>query len=347
MKKSNNTIIICLTVIICILISSFSAIYISKDVLKTVREIVPMINKTTQVTVPVVQTTKEETTTPATTESFEETTTQEPAETTTKEESTTKEKATDKQTTKTTAKKTTAKATTKKTTKTTVKTTAKMTSKTTTKPSKEQILANYNNAVNKVISSKAGFTKVRTTDLKKLEGGALMKNSAVKNAVSDFLGVGSKTFTTSKGKSENISKASLTLSDVKDATCSSKDGKYTYTITLKDGISSFNPDSNSSPLDKTGLYVGLGDKSAYDHKTASNLAAAINNTDGASVKAVKENSTNSKCVAVVDIKSGKLQSLTISFDYSVSLTTIKYTFLSINSANGSASTKVEFKDIKW
>lgn len=240
--------------------------------------------------------------------------------------------------------------TTKKTTTTTKKatTTTKKATTTSSKLTSSQIIANYNTAINKVISSKAGYTKVRTTTLNSLEGGSLLNNKTVKNAVSDFLGVGSKTSTNDKGKAELMSKAGLTASDVSNATYSLSDGKYTYTITLKNGSSSASKSSkaNSSPVDKSGILVGTGDRSAYDHKCAENLYSAINNTSGASVESITEKTSSTKLVAVVDASTGKLTSLTVNFDYAVSLTNTKY-ILTIKSANGTATTSVKFSDFKW
>lgn len=44
--------------------------------------------------------------------------------------------------------------------------------------------------------------------------------------------------------------------------------------------------------------------------------------------------------------SGKLEKLTVSFDFAVSLTDTKY-IVTIKSANGTASTSVKYSDFKW
>lgn len=91
--------------------------------------------------------------------------------------------------------------------------------------------------MNKVISSKAGYSKTRSTKLNKLDAGALSNMGVVKNAVSGFLGVGDKTYTNAKGKSEFMSTAGLKAADVKSASYTLSGGKYTYTLVLNNGSS--------------------------------------------------------------------------------------------------------------
>ena len=202
--------------------------------------------------------------------------------------------------------------------------------------------------MNKVISSKAGYSKTRSTKLNKLDAGALSNMGVVKDAVSGFLGVGDKTYTNAKGKSEFMSTAGLKAADVKSASYTLSGGKYTYTLVLNNGSSYADSANkkNNSPVDRSGILVGTGDKSAFDHKCAANLYTAINNTDGASVKSVRESSSNVKCVAVVNASNGRLESLTVSFDFAVTLTNTKYV-VTIKNAGGSASTSVKYSGFKF
>lgn len=202
--------------------------------------------------------------------------------------------------------------------------------------------------MNKVISSKAGYSKTRSTKLNKLDAGALSNMGVVKDAVSGFLGVGDKTYTNAKGKSEFMSTAGLKAADVKSASYTLSGGKYTYTLVLNNGSSYADSASkkNNSPVDRSGILVGTGDKSAFDHKCAANLYTAINNTDGASVKSVRESSSNVKCVAVVNASNGRLERLTVSFDFAVTLTNTKYV-VTIKNAGGSASTSVKYSGFKF
>ncbi len=212
-----------------------------------------------------------------------------------------------------------------------------------------EITAYYNNAINKVISSKAGFDKSRTTVMNKLEGGALLKIPLVVDMVNDFLGVGTTTWNNTKGKQENLSKASLTAADVTQASCSEKNGVYTITMTLKDGESSANASGNkdSSPLGKSGVYAGKGDKIAYDYKNSENIHTAINGVENTSAESATQKVTGTKITATVDAKTGNLISLTANWNWAVELKTVKYTVVSIKSATGDATTTVKLTNVKW
>ena len=212
-----------------------------------------------------------------------------------------------------------------------------------------EITAYYNNAINKVVSSKAGFKKVRTTEMHNLDGGALLKIQLVVDMVNDFLGVGSDNWDNQKGKQDNLSKASLAAGDVKQASCANNNGIYTITMTLKDGNSSANASGNSdnSPLQRSGVFAGKGDKKAYDYKNSENIHTAINGVDDCTAESAIEKVTNAKITAVIDSKTGKLQSLTASWDWYVELTNVKYTIVGIKSAKGNATTTVKLTNVQW
>ena len=205
------------------------------------------------------------------------------------------------------------------------------------------IAAYYNAAVNKAVNSKAGFSKKRTTSLSNLQGGALLKMSIVVETVNDFLGVGTTEYKNTKGKVGEISKASLTASDISSATCKQSGDNYVITMTLKNGTSkaSASSKSDTTALGRTGLYSGTGDKTAFDYKNAANIHAGINNADGASVETVTENNKNIKVTATVNSKTGNIVSLNVSYDWDVSMTNVKYV-VTIKSAAGDAKTSVEF-----
>ena len=101
---------------------------------------------------------------------------------------------------------------------------------------KADIVALYNDATAKAVSAKPGFKKTVTTELQKLEMGAIGKLDMVRDAVGGFLGEGTETITATKGKaSDQLIKSTLTAADVTAATCKlSADGKYyEVTITVK------------------------------------------------------------------------------------------------------------------
>lgn len=215
--------------------------------------------------------------------------------------------------------------------------------------SKADIVACYNSAINKVVSSKAGFKKSRETVMHNLDGGALLKIQLVVDMVNDFLGVGTESWDNKKGEQNNLSKASLTEADLTGATCADNNGIYTITLNLKNGESSAKAGSNSdtSPLQRAGVYAGKGDKKAYDYKNSENIHTAINGVDDCTAESAIEKVTNTKIVAVVDSKTGKLQSLTASWDWYVELTQVKYTIVGIKQAKGNATTTVKLTNVQW
>ncbi|MBQ8576230.1 MAG: hypothetical protein IJ447_09325 [Clostridia bacterium] len=212
-----------------------------------------------------------------------------------------------------------------------------------------EITAYYNNAINKVVDSKAGFKKSRTTVMNNLEGGKLLEIDLVVKMVNDFLGVGTTQWDNKKGEQNNLSKASLTAADVTQASCADKNGVYTITMTLKDGNSSANGSGNSdnSPLKRSGLFVGKGDKKAFDYKNSENIHTAINGVDNTSAESAIEKVTGAKITAVIDSKTGKLTSLTVTWNWYVELTKVKYLVVSINQAKGNATTTVKLTNVQW
>lgn len=243
----------------------------------------------------------------------------------------------------TTAEETTVEATTVEETTAAEKTTAEAAAK--APSTTEEILALYNKAVNG--AAKAGYSKTRVCNINSLEGGAILKLQVAKDAVYSFLGVGTNSWKNTKGKAEYMGKASLAAGDVTGATCTEKDGKYTVVINVKDGKSSAPGGSDSSPLAKTGLYTGEGDKGEYDYKNAANIYYALNNTDGAALGAASLNATGGKITATINAKSGKLEKLEVKFNFSVVLTDVKYTIAKIKEGTGSATTTVTFKDFAY
>lgn len=212
-----------------------------------------------------------------------------------------------------------------------------------------EIVNYYNNAINKVINEKAGYKKSRVTEMKTLEGGALLKIQLVVDMVNDFLGVGTTDYENKKGKAEFLSKASLTVADLTAAKCDVNGDVYTITLGLKNGQSqaSASGSSDTSPLQRSGLYTGKGDKKAFDYKSSENIHTAINGVDNTSAETAKEQITNAKIVATINSKTGQMTGLTASWDWSVQLTTIKYTVVSVKAANGTATSTVKVSNFQW
>ncbi len=211
----------------------------------------------------------------------------------------------------------------------------------------DEVLACYNNAINKVITDKAGYTKKRTTTIDSLDGGALLKIQLVVDMVYDFLGEGTTDYKNDKGKAEYLSKASLTAADLTSIDFANNDGIYTITLGLKMGQSQANASgsSDTTPLQRSGLFVGKGDKKAFDYKSSENIYTAINGV--AKAESAKETVKNATIVAKVDSATGQLTSLEVKWNWDVSLTNVSYSIANVKSAKGTATSTVVVSDFKW
>ncbi|MBR5262857.1 MAG: dockerin type I repeat-containing protein [Clostridia bacterium] len=212
-----------------------------------------------------------------------------------------------------------------------------------------EIVSIYNNAVNKMISSKAGFNKTRVTNLHSLDGGALLKIQLVVDMVHHFLGVGTTYWDNHKGQQKYLSNASLTANDIRSASCTNNNGIYTITLYLKNGSSTADKSNSSdtSPLQRSGVFSGNGDFVAYDYKNAETIYTAINSLDNSKADSATEDVTNAVITAVIDSGTGNMQSLTVTWDWYVVLANVKYTVVGIKNAKGNATTTVEITDIQF
>ena len=213
-----------------------------------------------------------------------------------------------------------------------------------------EVVAYYNNAINKVIAEKAGYKKTRVTDMKKLEGGALLDIPVVVEMVNDFLGVGTTEYENKKGKAEFLSKASLTVADLTGAKNDVSGDTYTITLTLKNGQSQAvtgGTPSDNTPLQRSGLFVGKGDKKAFDYKSSENIHTAINGVENCTAESAKEQVSNAKIVAKINSKTGQMTELTVTWDWSVQLTKVKYLVASVKTADGTATSTVKVSNFQW
>ena len=205
----------------------------------------------------------------------------------------------------------------------------------------------YNNSINEVISAKAGYTKKRTTTINSLDGGALLKISIVVDMVNDFLGSGTTEYKNEKGKAEYLSKASLTKNDLSAVDIQEADGLWVITMSLKPGQSqaSASASSDSTPIQRSGLYVGKGDKKAFDYKSSENIYTAINSA--AKAESAKETVTTTSITAKIDPATNKLVELTVKWDWNVQLTNVSYSIANVKSAKGTATSTVVLNNIQW
>lgn len=215
--------------------------------------------------------------------------------------------------------------------------------------SKADIIKYYNTAMNKIVSSKAGYTKVRHTDLGQLEGAeAIMKIKIAADAVNSFLGVGDTKYVNKKGEAKFLSNAALTEADVKDAKCTDNGGIYTITLTLADGTSKADASTkvDNGSLKRSGLFVGNDDKDAYDYKSAVNIYLGLNNSGDASVQAVSEKTSKTTITIKVDSKTGNVSSVDASWHWDADLTKVKYTIVTV-SGTGHADSTVKISGFQF
>jgi len=246
----------------------------------------------------------------------------------------------------------------------TTKPTSNTAKPTTTKaPStKAEILKYYKDAVAKVNSSKAGFTKTRHTEAGKYDLPGIY--SAVKGLIDLFMGMGpDNVYTTTANKGSfggeirvdkndidrtyyYLANVKLTEADIKSATCKKSGDNYIITINLNAGSSQAGKDLkivNASPLDRSGLCMGDRDCHIFDHKSAEIIYDAIHSSPllkGAKIN-VKEKTPNSKIVATVNASTGRFSDIKITFDLECILSVGK------KDLEATGTTVVEYKDFKW
>ncbi len=212
---------------------------------------------------------------------------------------------------------------------------------------KEEIIAYYNKTINDAYAAKVGFNKERYTDNETLNAGFLLKTFG--DLIYSFMGIGAEnkyTMDVTKGQWESdvphhyLRKSTLSAADVTAAKCTESNGKYTITLDVKPGNSKASKDAkyNNSPIDKCGICVGDADKSYFDHKTAPVIYSAIGEVLSSAV--IEESYKNAKVVAVVDVATGHLVSLTVEFDIDVVID-------AAGGGNATGTTHIFYKNFKY
>lgn len=212
-----------------------------------------------------------------------------------------------------------------------------------------EIIAVYNTAINSAYDAKAGFSKERSTDNEKINGGGVVF-SAAKSLIYQFMGVGADnkyTETVKKGSWESESnmhylrKSTLTEADITNATCKESNGKYLVVLDVKGGSSrgSEGEKFTNAPIDKCGICVGNEDKGYYDHKTGEVIYDALAGTyAGADIK---ESYKNAKVSAIIDAETGKIISLKVEFDIDVNID------IKVTSGTATATTHINYKNFDY
>lgn len=207
----------------------------------------------------------------------------------------------------------------------------------------------YNSAINKAVNEKAGYNKARTTEIKEMNGGALMKIQLVVDMVNEFLGVGTTEYTNAKGQSKYLMNASLTKDDLSSVKCIQDGSNLRITLSLKNGSSSATKSTkkDTSALARSGLLTGSLADPSYDYLSSGCVYSSIMGADASvSVESVKATNSNVKLIAVITPQ-GQLVSLNASYDWTVEMTKIKYSVVTVKTADGKAHTEVEFSDFQW
>lgn len=210
----------------------------------------------------------------------------------------------------------------------------------------EEILAVYNDAVNKAVNEKAGYTKERTTTVKKIDAGSF--TSAASGVVKDFLGEGTNTFTNKKGSANYLANSTLEVADLTQVKCEISSSTYTVTLHLKDGtsLSSKSSHKDTSPIAKCGLVTGTIVDKNVDYINSQCIYSSIA-AEKIAVEKVSAATKNTQIVVVVDKETGNLLSYTASFEWGAEISNLKVSLVKISKATGEALTSVEFSDFKW
>lgn len=210
------------------------------------------------------------------------------------------------------------------------------------------IIALYNDTINKAYNAKVGFNKERYTDNETLNAGFLLKTFG--DLIYKFMGIGAENKYTKdvvKGAWEgesyddyHLRKSTLSAADVTSAKCTEANGKYTIALGVKGGNSKASKDikENNSPIDKCGICVGNADRSRYDHKTAPVIYSAIGEVLSSAI--IEESYSNAKIVAVIDAATGNLVSLTVEFDINVVIE-------AAGGGNATGTTHIFYKNFKY
>lgn len=212
----------------------------------------------------------------------------------------------------------------------------------------EEILAVYNNAVNKAVDEKVGYTKQRTTTVKKIDAGSY--TSVAGDLVKDFLGEGTNELKNSGGATKHLKKSTLEVSDLTQVKCEVRNDTYTVTLYLKDGTSSASKSStkDNSPIAKSGLVTGKSVDANVDYINSQCIYSSITE-NGVKVEKVSAGTKNAQIIVVVDKATGNLLSYTASFEWGADISNLSVTFppVKIAKASGDAHTAVVFSDFKW
>jgi len=209
-----------------------------------------------------------------------------------------------------------------------------------------EVLASYNKALERVAGRKVAFTKTRQTGNETYEADFVL--TQFKDLICQFMGIGEENVYTAEVKrndlnySRYIRVSTLTEEDITSASRNLSGDDYVLTIRLKNGSSSVGGGvvERDSPIDKSGISTGEGDKEYYDHKTAENIYDAL--SEIADNAEISESCSSAAIKATVNKKTGNLTELVVTFDLSFELSRVMG-----SGAKVTGTTTVSFTDFKW
>ena len=216
--------------------------------------------------------------------------------------------------------------------------------------SKEDIIALYNAAINKVVEEKSGYSKKRTTTVSELDAGSY--TSVASGIVKDFLGEGTKEVKNSKGTAKYLAKSTLASSDVTSATCELNGKNYTITLNLANGSSSATSASkkDTSAISKCGLITGKSVTDEIDYINSECIYTSVT-AEKVNVEKITSTNSNAKIVIVIDSETGKMISYTASFDWGAEISNLStgsgFLAIKIKKATGKAHTAIVVSDFIW
>ena len=185
----------------------------------------------------------------------------------------------------------------------------------------EEVIAMYNEAINRAYNEKVGFSKERFTYNETITASNAFV--AFTDLIYQFMNIGDENkymMTVGKGEWESdvphhyLRLSTLTADDIYYAVCAEKGGNYEITLSIKDGNSKATKDEkiNNSPIDKCGICVGETDKSYFDHKTAPAIYSAIGGVFPSA--AIEESYSGATVKCVIDSSTGNIVRLAVEYD---------------------------------
>jgi len=223
------------------------------------------------------------------------------------------------------------------------------------------ILQMFNEATEKVIRLKPGYSKTRYTKVTQLDFGILGNLPIVQESAYAFFGAesggeGTVSYTVEKGKKSGLLRASQwTMEDITSISAEADgDGGYIVTLRVKDGTTRWKGTGGEDPgsgtakssVDNGPFCYGEDDSPDYDHKTALNLYYTINHAPDSLTRDIGETVTGAQLTANID-SMGRLTGLTGRLDMRVDVYHVKYSYFTLSNNFGEGYGEVTYSDFRY